>query len=666
MDFTVHPASMRPQLPQKRSKALSKPNKFSLRTILPAAACVATLSMASTSVEAVAQESPLTAIISEISQREADINRINLEIGNLREAVNQALVDLHDAQSLAEQARRGAHEARQRLDETQAEVEKAQDELDQLSRSAYRATSANGAPVHADADARKDSLDRQTYLRKESEEKQRALEELQRARTEAANNESTLRQASRLADDRATAAEEAETHARATLESSVTSLETQLAQRDTASAELSQAQNELVEHRPEAASALGIETQSQPSPAGDQAEASVSTDSKDPKHADAAGNGALDADQDAQTSSSSESASPASTEASEAHGGEPTASSSDSASESSTEASESAAMEIEEPTPSEAAEEHGESAEAAGGRAASEAEHGAPVEDSAGAADTDAAVESDSTQDLGDAESRDNGEENGEDGAPESPTAPSLEDFSNPDTVQAALDAFAEAVGQTQAEHTSFDSPYTESAATEENSDSASGSESEGIAAPSSSDSADAAVAETDEEQGTNVAGVLPEVEDAKQVTDSLRGSDTASDGNREQQIEAVIARAESQIGTPYVWGGGDANGATMGLDGQGYNGKAGYDCSGLVLYAYSGAGVSLPHYTGYQYQRGTQIPVDEAERGDLLFWGDGGSQHVAIYLGDGMMLEAPQTGMNVQKTAVRRNGLAPMAVRLI
>lgn len=635
MDFTVHPAGTRPQLPKKRSKALSKPNKFSLRTILPAAACVATLSMASTSMEAVAQESPLTAIISEISQREADINRINLEIGNLREAVNQALVDLHDAQSLAEQARRGAHEARQRLDETQAEVEKAQDELDQLSRSAYRATGANGSPVHADADARKDSLDRQTYLRKESEEKQRAIEDLQRVRTAAANNESTLRQASRLADDRATAAEEAETHARATLESSVTSLETQLAQRDAVSAELSQAQNELVEHRPEAASALGIETQSQPSPAGEQAEASVSTDATDStetKDAVAARNGAPDAGQDAQTNSSSESASPASTEASEALGGEPSASSSDSTPESSTETSESAAAKIGETTTSKGAEEHG------------------------------AAVDSDVTPDSGDTKDRDNGE----DGTPGAPTPPSLEDFSNPDTVQAALDAFAEAVGQTQAEHTSFDSPYTESAATEENDDSTSGSESEGIAAPSSSDSADAAVTETDEEQGTNVAGVLPEVEDAKQVTDSLRGSDTASDGNREQQIEAVIARAESQIGTPYVWGGGDANGATMGLDGKGYNGKAGYDCSGLVLYAYSGAGVSLPHYTGYQYQRGTQIPVDEAERGDLLFWGDGGSQHVAIYLGDGMMLEAPQTGMNVQKTAVRRNGLAPMAVRLI
>ena len=84
------------------------------------------------------------------------------------------------------------------------------------------------------------------------------------------------------------------------------------------------------------------------------------------------------------------------------------------------------------------------------------------------------------------------------------------------------------------------------------------------------------------------------------------------------------------------------------------------------MLYAFAGVGISLPHYTGYQYQRREKIPVAQAERGDLLFWGDGGSRHVAIYLGNGQMLEAPQTGMNVQKTAVRQSGMAPYAVRLI
>lgn len=614
VDSTVHSAAAQPR-PSKRSSASSTFRKFRFRNILPAAACVATLSVATTSVEAVAQESPLTAIISEISRHEADINRINLEIGNLREAVNQALVDLHDAQSLAEQARRGAHEARQRLNETQAEVEQAQSELDQISRSSYRASGANGSPVRADADARKDSLDRQTYLRKESEEKQQALVELQRARTEAANNESTLRQASRLADERAATAEAAETHARVTLEESLTSLETQLAQRDAAFAELTQAQTELVEQRPEAAASIGIDPETLAA-APEEAPASAAPGSAEDEPA-AAATTANEADTADVPETSAESAPTASTTVAESGTESATESATETEAESSAEATSEETTEAAEPAAEEKVEEQAESS-----------------------ADSEA--------------------EGTEVSSPESPAAPSLEDFANPDTVQAALDAFAQAVGETQAEHTNFDNPYSEST------NSGASEESTGIAAPSSSDSADAAVAATDEEEGTNVAGVLPEVDDAKKVTDSLRGTDTTSDASRSQQIEAVIARAESQIGTPYVWGGGDANGATMGLDGKGYNGKAGYDCSGLVLYAYSGAGISLPHYTGYQYQRGTQIPVDQAERGDLLFWGNGGSQHVAIYLGDGMMLEAPQTGMNVQKTAVRRSGLAPMAVRLI
>ncbi|MGV0433205.1 DIP1281 family NlpC/P60 protein [Corynebacterium sp. 20_84] len=605
MDFTVRSArgTARPRLS----------SKFRVRTLVPAAACVATLSMATTHVEAVAQESPLTAIVSEISRHEVDIDRINREIGKLREAVNQALVDLHDAQSHAEQARQGATEARKRLDDTQAEVERAQDELDQISRSSYRSSGAGGASVHADADARKDSLDRKTYLRKESEDKQRALEDLQRARTEAANDESTLRQASRLADDRAADAEDAEEKARTTLDDSLSSLDTFLAERDTVSTELEEAKSDLAEQRPEAAAAMGIGV--------DGAEgAAAGAEGATPETAPTPETEAPDASEQPTT-------------------------------ESETAAEESANTQTESESATEAeSETEGET------EAEAEAEAATETESDAESADAEAPAESANTEaepadaGTGDAGSSDALSSSGS-------SAPSLEEFANPDTVQAALDAFAKAVGETQADHASFEDPY-------DSEDGESGAS--GIAAPSSSESADASVAETDEEEGTNVADVLPDVDDAEEVSNKLRGDEAASDGSREQQIEAVIARAESQIGTPYVWGGGDANGATMGLDGQGYNGQAGYDCSGLVLYAFSGAGISLPHYTGYQYQRGTQIPVDEAERGDLLFWGNGGNQHVAIYLGDGMMLEAPQTGMNVQKTAVRRSGMAPMAVRLI
>lgn len=577
------------------------------RSIVPAAACAVTLSIASSSVTAAAQESPLTAIISQISQHEAEINRINLEIGALSEAVNQALVDLHDAQSLAEQARRGAEEARERLNGTQADVDQAQADLNEVSRSAYRSTTG-GAPVEVDGDARKDALDRQSYLRKESEAKRATLEELQRARTQAANEESTLRQASRLADERATAAEEAETHARETLQNSMSSLGEQVALRDAAVGELAAAQAALVEIRPEAAPVPVTEDapaeqtpveesaaetpveEIQATPETEQAEESTPEESTTEEEAPVAG----------------ETEAPEAVESAEAT--ESTEDATEDATEESTEEAAEAAEDTAEETADEAAEE--------------------PAEEAAA-----------------------------EEAAPEAPTLPSLEDFSNPEAVEAAVTAFAEAVGQTQADHGSLENPY------------AGDEDGEGIASTSSSEDADAAVAETDAEQNTNVADVLPEVKDSKAVTEELRGdTTTVSDQSRQDQIEAVIARAESQIGTPYVWGGGNANGPTTGIN-DGVNkstGQAGYDCSGLVLYAYSGAGIDLPHYTGYQYQRGTQIPVAQAERGDLLFWGAGGSQHVAIYLGDGMMLESPQTGMNVQKTPVRHNGLAPYAVRLI
>ncbi|MCQ9369749.1 NlpC/P60 family protein [Corynebacterium sp. 35RC1] len=142
--------------------------------------------------------------------------------------------------------------------------------------------------------------------------------------------------------------------------------------------------------------------------------------------------------------------------------------------------------------------------------------------------------------------------------------------------------------------------------------------------------------------------------------------------GNREEKIEAVISRAMAQIGTPYAWGGGDANGPTRGIrdggvaDSYGDFNKVGFDCSGLVLYAFAGVGIELPHYTGYQYQRGTKINPSEMQRGDLIFYGPNAEQHVAIYLGDGQMLEAPNSGSTVRISPVRWSGMSPYAVRLI
>ena len=105
------------------------------------------------------------------------------------------------------------------------------------------------------------------------------------------------------------------------------------------------------------------------------------------------------------------------------------------------------------------------------------------------------------------------------------------------------------------------------------------------------------------------------------------------------QAIEYVIRRGGSQIGTPYSWGGGKPTGPSTGVD-SGAN-IVGYDCSGFTQFSFAGVGVLIPKYSGDQYDTGRKVPVSQGKRGDLLFWGPGGSQHVAIYLGGGQMLEA-------------------------
>ncbi len=130
------------------------------------------------------------------------------------------------------------------------------------------------------------------------------------------------------------------------------------------------------------------------------------------------------------------------------------------------------------------------------------------------------------------------------------------------------------------------------------------------------------------------------------------------------QAIEYVIKRAQSQTGVPYSWGGGNADGPSRGID-DGAN-TVGFDCSGLILYAFAGAGIKLPHYSGSQYTAGTQIPSAQMRRGDAIFYGPGGSQHVALYLGNGQMLEAPYTGSDVHVSPVRTSGMTPFVARYI
>ena len=107
-----------------------------------------------------------------------------------------------------------------------------------------------------------------------------------------------------------------------------------------------------------------------------------------------------------------------------------------------------------------------------------------------------------------------------------------------------------------------------------------------------------------------------------------------------------AVAAAESQIGVPYVWAG-----ATRGV---------GFDCSGLTMWAWGQAGVSLSHSAADQYAETTHVPLSDLQPGDLLFYREGGTiGHVTMYVGPGQMVQAMETGTRIQITGIWTNGLA-------
>ncbi|MCO1660074.1 NlpC/P60 family protein [Pseudonocardia humida] len=134
--------------------------------------------------------------------------------------------------------------------------------------------------------------------------------------------------------------------------------------------------------------------------------------------------------------------------------------------------------------------------------------------------------------------------------------------------------------------------------------------------------------------------------------------------------VRRVIDRAMSQLGVQYVWGGGNGRGPSTGIPdrfGSPLN-RIGFDCSGLMLYAFNGAGVRLPRVSRNQYNAGRKVPISDLRPGDMVFYKRGGApiHHVAMYVGDGKMIEAPYTGASVRVTKLRTRGLLPMATRVL
>lgn len=117
---------------------------------------------------------------------------------------------------------------------------------------------------------------------------------------------------------------------------------------------------------------------------------------------------------------------------------------------------------------------------------------------------------------------------------------------------------------------------------------------------------------------------------------------------------DVAVAWAKRQIGLPYQWGGAGPNS---------------YDCSGLTMRAWQRAGIQLPHYAASQYEQSDKIPYSRMQPGDLIFYSSDTSRpssihHVAMYVGGGLMIEAPYTGARVRVVPVRWNRTMATAAR--
>ena len=111
--------------------------------------------------------------------------------------------------------------------------------------------------------------------------------------------------------------------------------------------------------------------------------------------------------------------------------------------------------------------------------------------------------------------------------------------------------------------------------------------------------------------------------------------------------LASLWAFLAAQLGKPYQWGGA---------------GPAAWDCSGLMMVAWAQVGLTLPRTAAqqYQYTQATTVPVSAIQPGDLVFWGPSLTriEHVAIYVGNSQVLDAPHTGTTVQIQPIWTDGL--------
>ncbi|QSJ04774.1 peptidoglycan endopeptidase [Cellulosimicrobium phage DS1] len=134
----------------------------------------------------------------------------------------------------------------------------------------------------------------------------------------------------------------------------------------------------------------------------------------------------------------------------------------------------------------------------------------------------------------------------------------------------------------------------------------------------------------------------------AMPVANNYAGPINSKNPIRQQIVKAAL----SLQGTPYAWGGGGYGSRGSRGTGLGTQNVIGVDCSGLTQYAYGSVGIKIPRHSNSQTASGYRTNIGNAQPGDLVGWNRGG--HVAIYIGNGMIMESRKPGT---RASIRRLG---------